>query len=62
MDIGGVTVFGLPPEIPIYADAALMNQRYIIVGSGNRTSKIKMSPGELEKIPNCTFINDLSFT
>jgi len=62
MEIGGVTVFGLPPEIPIYADAVLMNQMYIIVGSGNRISKIKMAPVELEKIPNCTFINDLSFT
>tara|TARA_B100001765_G_C19397781_1_gene290832 strand:- start:418 stop:606 length:189 start_codon:yes stop_codon:yes gene_type:complete len=60
MEIGGVTVFGLPPEIPIYVDAALMNQIYIIVGSGNRTSKVKLSPVELVKIPNCTLINDLS--
>ena len=62
MEIGGVTVFGLPPEIPIYVDAPLMNQMYIIVGSGNRTSKVKMSPVELVKIPNCTLINDLSTT
>ncbi len=62
MEIGGVTVFGLPPEIPIYVDAALMNQVYIIVGSGNRTSKVKLSPVELVKIPNCFLINDLSVT
>ena len=62
MEIGGVTVFGLPPEIPIYVDAAVMDQNYIIVGSGNRTSKVKMSPVELMKIPNCFLINDLSVT
>jgi len=62
MEIGGVTVFGLPPEIPIYVDAALMSQVSIIVGSGTRTSKVKMPPAELKKIPNCTLINDLSTT
>ena len=62
MEIGGVTVFGLPPEIPIYVDAALMSQVSIIVGSGTRTSKVKMPPAELKKIPNSTLINDLSTT
>ena len=62
MEIGGVTVFGLPADLPFYADVALKSQPYIIVGSGNRTSKVRMAPGELGKIPNCSFIEDLSIT
>jgi prolyl-tRNA editing enzyme YbaK/EbsC (Cys-tRNA(Pro) deacylase) len=44
----------------LYADEALKSQPYIIVGSGNRISKVKMAPGELAKIPNCSFIDGLS--
>jgi prolyl-tRNA editing enzyme YbaK/EbsC (Cys-tRNA(Pro) deacylase) len=62
MEIGGVTVFGLPVGLPLYADVALKAQPYIIVGSGNRTSKVKMAPGELAKIPNCSYIKGLSIT
>jgi len=62
MGIGGVTVFGLPAGLPLYADEALKAQPYIIVGSGNRMSKLKMAPAELAKIPYCSFINDLSIS
>lgn len=50
--IGGVTVFALPDSIPIYVDNAVMAADYIIVGGGNRSTKIKMSPHELRKLPN----------
>lgn len=60
MEIGGVTVFGLPAELALYVDAALKNQPYVILGSGARTSKVKLAPNELAKIPNCSFIDGLS--
>ena len=60
MEIGGVTVFGLPKELVLYVDAALKNQTYVILGSGARTSKVKLEPNELAKIPNCSFIDGLS--
>jgi prolyl-tRNA editing enzyme YbaK/EbsC (Cys-tRNA(Pro) deacylase) len=60
MEIGGVTVFGLPSGLALYADEALKSQPYIIVGSGNRISKVKMAPEELAKIPNYSFIDGLS--
>ena len=50
--IGGVTVFGLPNGIPIYIDRALMDAEYVIVGGGNRSTKIKLAPAELGKLPN----------
>ncbi|HYS55232.1 MAG TPA: YbaK/EbsC family protein [Thermoanaerobaculia bacterium] len=49
--IGGVTVFGLPDAIPLYIDNRIMANDYVIVGGGNRSTKIKLAPGELSKIP-----------
>lgn len=50
--IGGVTVFALPPNIPLYIDRKVMEREYVIVGGGNRSTKIKLPPAELLKIPN----------
>ena len=52
--IGGVTVFGLPDAIPLYIDSRIMEKDYVIVGGGNRSTKIKLAPAELQKIPNAT--------
>jgi len=49
--IGGVTVFGLPDAMPIYLDARLMERDYVIVGGGNRSTKIKLAPAQLRKLP-----------
>ncbi|HEX2120120.1 MAG TPA: YbaK/EbsC family protein, partial [Thermoanaerobaculia bacterium] len=38
MLIGGVTIAGLPPSMPIYLDARVMEQPRVIVGGGNRSS------------------------
>ena len=51
MMIGGVTPMGLPPELPIYADEKLLSLEYLILGSGSRSSKLKMPPAELSKLP-----------
>jgi prolyl-tRNA editing enzyme YbaK/EbsC (Cys-tRNA(Pro) deacylase) len=51
MRIGGVTVFALPPEIALLVDQAVMDRQEIIVGGGNRTSKIRLAPAELLRIP-----------
>ena len=49
--IGGVTVFGLPDSIPLYIDSRIMASDYVIVGGGNRSTKIKLAPSELRRIP-----------
>ena len=49
--IGGVTVFGLPDTIPLYIDNRIMASDYVIVGGGNRSTKIKLAPSELRRIP-----------
>lgn len=50
--IGGVTLLALPTEWPVYLDERIMSLDYAILGGGNRSSKIKLAPEELRKIPN----------
>jgi prolyl-tRNA editing enzyme YbaK/EbsC (Cys-tRNA(Pro) deacylase) len=52
MMIGGVTLVGLPPSMPILIDDAVFEKSSIIVGGGNRTSKVRIAPDELLKLPN----------
>lgn len=60
MLIGGVTPFALPGHIPVYADDKLLTLEYVILGSGSRSSKIKLAPDELKKIPGVEFVAGLS--
>jgi len=50
--IGGVTLFGLPDDMPIYIDERVMQQPRVILGGGNRTSKVRVDPHSLVKLPN----------
>ena len=60
MMIGGVTCLALPSDIPIYIDASLLEQPYVILGGGSRSTKIKANPEVLKKIPNATLFDDLT--
>jgi prolyl-tRNA editing enzyme YbaK/EbsC (Cys-tRNA(Pro) deacylase) len=44
MAVGGVTIFGLPPGVPLFVDERLMALDYVILGTGGRHGKIKTSP------------------
>jgi prolyl-tRNA editing enzyme YbaK/EbsC (Cys-tRNA(Pro) deacylase) len=60
MMIGGVTVFALPPELPIYVDDTLMECDHVILGSGSRSSKIKIAPAVFTRLPAARVIPGLS--
>ena len=60
MMIGGVTVFALPPDLPIYVDDKLIEREWVILGSGSRSSKIKISPEVFRRIPNATIVANLA--
>lgn len=49
--IGGVTVFGLPEGVRLFVDDEVMTREYIVVGGGNRSTKIKLAPEHLRKMP-----------
>lgn len=59
MEIGGVTAVGIS-DYPIYVDEAVLNQEKVIMGGGNRTSKVLLNPKELMKIPGLEVIEGLA--
>src|SRR5688500_9909719 len=60
MQIGGVTLFALPADLPIYVDDKLMSLDWVIVGGGSRSTKIKTSPEVFRRVPNATIVEGLA--
>ena len=54
MMLGGVTVFALPDDLPIYVDEGLMALPWIILGGGSRSLKVKISPDVFRVLPGAT--------
>jgi len=46
-EIGGVTIFGLPPDLPVWLDSRVVESEWVIVGAGSRTAKIRLDPSQL---------------
>jgi len=59
MLIGGVTAPGIA-ETPIYVDSAVMQQPAVVMGGGNRSSKLLLDPRELLKLPQVSVIEGLA--
>lgn len=59
MMIGGVTVAGLPP-MPVYVDAAVLGQQQVVMGGGDRSSKLLLDPHELLKLPGVEVVEGLA--
>jgi prolyl-tRNA editing enzyme YbaK/EbsC (Cys-tRNA(Pro) deacylase) len=60
MMIGGVTVFALPPDLPLYVDERIMALPWLIVGGGSRSTKIRTSPEVFRRLPNTTIVPGLA--
>ena len=60
MMIGGVTPFGLPDSLPLYIDVQVDAEPSVIVGGGNRSSKVKLAGAELKKLPRAQVIEGLA--
>jgi prolyl-tRNA editing enzyme YbaK/EbsC (Cys-tRNA(Pro) deacylase) len=50
MEIGGVTPFSLPTDLPLYVDERVMIPDWVILGGGSRRIKIKVRPEVLTKL------------
>jgi prolyl-tRNA editing enzyme YbaK/EbsC (Cys-tRNA(Pro) deacylase) len=59
MKIGGVTPIGIT-DIPIWVDARVMTREKIILGGGNRSSKILTPPGIFLALPNVEVVEGLA--
>ncbi len=60
MEIGGVTPFGLPDDVPILVDSRVMDPDWIILGGGNRSSKLKMTPEALRRLAGSRVVEGLA--
>ena len=60
MERGGVTVFGLPPGLPIWVDRRVMDRPEIILGGGSRSWKVKASPAILLALPGIAVVDGLA--
>lgn len=61
-EIGGVTIFGLPPDLPVWLDSRVMDCDWVIVGGGSRTAKIKLDPSQLADQPGFEVIEELALS
>ena len=60
MELGGVTVFGLPEGLPLWIDGAVMKREKLIFGSGERASKIVAGPPTLDALDGISVVNGLA--
>ncbi len=60
MEIGGVTPLALPNGLPIYVDEKILELDYVILGSGVRSSKIKVAPEILRQVQNAYILPGIS--
>ena len=60
MQMGGVTVFGLPPDLPVWVDARVMTRERIVLGGGSRSWKVVATPAILEALPGVTVVHGLA--
>ena len=59
-EIGGVTIFGLPAEVPVWLDARVRDCERIVVGAGSRSAKIRLDPAQLVGVDGYEFVVDLA--
>jgi prolyl-tRNA editing enzyme YbaK/EbsC (Cys-tRNA(Pro) deacylase) len=60
MEIGGVTPFGLPHELPVLVDPRVMEPDWIVLGGGNRSSKLRLAPSVLGALPSARIVPGLA--
>lgn len=60
MAIGGVTPIGLPPGLPIWVDARVMDRERIVVGGGSRAAKVVGPPALLLALDGAEVVDGLA--
>jgi prolyl-tRNA editing enzyme YbaK/EbsC (Cys-tRNA(Pro) deacylase) len=59
MEYGGITPIGLPSQWPVLIDPGVIEAGRVIVGSGIRGSKIRISGAELARLPSAQVLPGL---
>jgi prolyl-tRNA editing enzyme YbaK/EbsC (Cys-tRNA(Pro) deacylase) len=61
MIIGGVTPLPLPADLELWVDARVMDAPYVILGGGDRATKLKVSPKLFLATPNTQIVEGLAY-
>lgn len=59
-EIGGVTIFGLSGDLPVWLDSRVVERDWVIVGAGSRSAKIRLDPGQLPALEGFEVVPDLA--
>jgi prolyl-tRNA editing enzyme YbaK/EbsC (Cys-tRNA(Pro) deacylase) len=59
MELGAVTAFALPPDLPLFVDRRVMDLDWVILGGGGRDAKVRLAPSALQRFGART-IDDLA--
>jgi len=60
MEIGGVTIFGLPDGVPVWVDPRVLDNEWIVIGAGTRSAKIRLDPAQLAGLEGFEVVPDLA--
>lgn len=60
MEIGGVTIPGMPAELPIWVDEAVTETPSVVIGAGTRTAKIRLGGADLARLPGVEVVPGLA--
>ena len=60
MALGGVTPVGLPEDVPLWVDAAVLGRDRIVLGGGSRARKLLAPPALLLALPAAEVVEGLA--
>ena len=59
-EIGGVTAFGLPDDLPVWVDSRVVDRDWVIIGAGSRSAKIRLDPARFDGLDGFEIVKDLA--
>jgi prolyl-tRNA editing enzyme YbaK/EbsC (Cys-tRNA(Pro) deacylase) len=59
-EIGGVTAFGLPADLPVWVDRRVVESDWVIIGAGSRSAKIRLDPSQFAGLAGFEIVEDLA--
>lgn len=59
-EIGGVTVYGLPEDLPVWVDRRVVELDWVIIGAGSRSAKIRLDPSQFADPAGFEIVEDLA--
>jgi prolyl-tRNA editing enzyme YbaK/EbsC (Cys-tRNA(Pro) deacylase) len=60
MEIGGVTPFGRPHDLPLFVDSAVLEAEWVIIGGGSRDMKVKVNPEVFARLQGTEVVGGLA--